>query len=329
MRFLPSMALAVCAFAGLSLQAHAGAGAPEPGSLLLFPVFENERGEDTFITVTNTNSDMTPVGLSLMAGTVDVEFVYIDGNTCLEFNRTRRLTPNDTITVSSQVDNPNEREGYVYVFAKSPTSGQAISWNHLIGIARVFEGGIDEDFDVNPYVFKSPLSQGSPTDVNPADGLRNLNGLEYEAGPDRILVPRFVGQDSGDDSELVLINLTGAVQFTAIVDFLIYNDNEEVFSAQYQFRCWDEVDLLDISGAFSETFLENSNDNPLEQVNNDEYGWFRMNGRVAFSSADSVQDPMILSMLAENIGVGDGAELPFVTGTQTNGELLLQGPFHD
>jgi hypothetical protein len=181
---------------------------------------------------------------------------------------------------------------------------------------------------VNPYVFQSPVAAGSPTDAN-GDGERNLDGVEYSAGPDQLLVPRFVGQDGGDESELILINLTGAAQFTAIVDFLVYNDNEEVFSAQVSFVCWEDFDLLDISGLFGQSFLESTNHNVNEQINGDEYGWFRMDGRIAFSSADSVQDPMILSLLIEEINGGTGAELPFTAGSQTNGELLSQSVFHD
>jgi hypothetical protein len=326
MKFLPNMALTAMTLTGLSLGAFANAGAPEAGSLLLYPVFDNSRGADTYITVTNTNSDMSQVG-NLLAGTVDVEFVYIAGDDCFEFNRTRRLTPNDTITVAARTDNPNERNGYVYVFAKSPTSGQAISWNWLIGIERVLDAGGEDDFDVNPYVFQSPVAQGSATDAN-GDGERNLDGVEYSAGPDQLLVPRFVGQDD-DSSELILINLTGAAQFTAIVDFLVYNDNEEVFSAQVNFVCWEDFDLLDISGLFGETFLESTNHNVNESISGDEYGWFRMDGRIAFSSADSVQDPMILSLLIEEINGGTGAELPFTAGSQTNGELVSQSVFHD
>jgi hypothetical protein len=251
--------------------------------------------------------------------------VYITGYDCQEFNRTRRLTPNDSLTVSVRLDNPNEREGFLYVFAKSPTTGQAISWNYLTGILRVYENG-DEDYDTNPYVFKAIPAQGAATDVN-SNGKRDLDGVEYEAAPDVILFPRFVGQDDGDESELVLVNLTGSGEFTAIVDFLVYNDNEEVFSAQYDFECWKEVDLDRISGVFDEQFLESTNHNVNEQVNNDEYGWFKMDGNIAFSTADSEQDPAILALLVEEIGNGTGGELPFVLGTQTNGNLINQTIF--
>jgi hypothetical protein len=326
MRFLQNLTLAA-AVCGLSTMAFATGGTQNPGSLLVFPSFENGRGEETFITVTNTNSDFTPTVGTLFAGTVDVEYVYIDGFDCFEFNRTRRLTPNDTITIETGLDNPNDAEGYLYVFAKNPLNGQAISWNWLIGEERVNEGGSQDEYDVNPYTFVAVGAQGSNTDLN-NDHQRQLNGTEYEAGPDQLLFPRFVGQDGSDESELILINLTGGGRFTAIVDFLIYNDNEEVFSAQVSVECWDEFDLDEISGIFTEDFLELSNNNPNEEVNGDEYGWFRLNGNIAFSSADSELDPMILGLLVEEIDSGLGADLPYSTGTQTNGELLSHSIFH-
>ena len=104
-KFLTALLVAGTAF-GLGSQASADS-LDKPGSLLLFPYFDNSRGQSSFVTVTNTNSDFNQNG-QLFAGTVDVEFVYIDGESCLEFNRTRRLTPNDTITVNTYLDNPND-----------------------------------------------------------------------------------------------------------------------------------------------------------------------------------------------------------------------------
>jgi hypothetical protein len=323
MKLLPKIASAA-ALCGMSLSASANAGAPEAGSLLLYPCFDSNRGSLTLITVTNTNADFTQVGQQLFAGTVDVEFVYINKHDCQEFNRTRRLTPNDTLTVTAALDNPNQREGYVYVFAKSPVSGAAISWNWLIGIGQV-DSAVGTAVDMNPYVFKAVGAEGAATDVN-SDGLRNLDGVEYEASPDRLLFPRFLAQGPAE-STLVLINLTGAARFTAVVDFLIYNDNEEVFSAQSDFQCWKKVDLDRISGAFTQGFLATTNHNPLESVNGTETGWFRANGNLAYSSADSESNPAILAALFEGY-VGSTGELPFTSGTQTNGELVSQSVFH-
>jgi hypothetical protein len=323
MKLLPKMAFAAAALSGMSLSALAGAGAPEAGSLLVFPCFDSNRGSDTLITVVNTNSDFNQVG-QLHAGTVDVEFVYINRVNCLEFNRTRRLTPNDELTVVARLDNPNQREGYVYVFAKSPLTGQAISWNWLIGIEQV-DTAAGSSIDINPYVFKGVGANNATTDVN-SDGLRNLDGVEYEAAPDRLQVPRFIGQGPAT-STLALINLTGAARFTAVVDFLIYNDNEEVFSAQYDFICWTKVTLEDVSGVFSNNFLLTTNHNVNESVLGAETGWFRMNGSIAYSTADSENDPAILAALFESF-IGNTGELPFTTGTQTNGELVSHSVFH-
>ncbi len=55
--------------------------AARPGSLLIFPEFDNRPGQNTLLTVTNTHA-------SPVLGNVQVEFVYVDEDTCQEFNRT-------------------------------------------------------------------------------------------------------------------------------------------------------------------------------------------------------------------------------------------------
>ncbi len=91
MQRFASVLLSMIALSTVVLSGSAQAGGnttssiDRPGSLLVFPYFSNAGASNTFITVTNTNPDSL--------GTVDVEFVYINGQDCLEFNRTRRLTP--------------------------------------------------------------------------------------------------------------------------------------------------------------------------------------------------------------------------------------------
>jgi hypothetical protein len=341
MKSLSSLALTGSALIGLVGSAFAGAGgAPNPGSLLLFPIFDNTPGGTTVITVVNTNGNLNPGPGTLLAGTVDVEYDYIDGTpnptaghpSCAEFNRVARLTPNDSYTVSSNFDNPNAHEGYVYVFAKSPTSGAAISWNYLIGAALVVKHNIGGVFDDNPWVFKAIGADGVATDGN-GNGERDLNGTEYEAGPDKIDLPRFIGQSTGVQSQLVLINLTGAVQFDATVAFQVYDDDEHAFSAAYTFRCWRKV-FLDgpggISGVFNNSFLSLvSSVGPINAPFG-HMGWMRLDGQIASSTATSIANPMILANLLENIGStneGPGlsaASFPesYVEGTQTNGALI-------
>ena len=80
-----------------------------PGSLLLYPEFDNRDGSITFLTVTNTQCAES-------SGVVDVEFVYIARKgingidlPCLETNRTMRLTPCDTVTIATKFHNPNAK----------------------------------------------------------------------------------------------------------------------------------------------------------------------------------------------------------------------------
>ncbi|MBL8857706.1 MAG: hypothetical protein JNL28_04255 [Planctomycetes bacterium] len=359
-----SLALAGVAVLGLAVSASADS-LDRAGSLLLYPLFDNNRGGLYTITVTNTNNDTTPSAQSqqLLNGTIDVEFVYINGDNCLEFNRTRRLTPNDTITVTTLLDNPNQATGYAYVFAKSPITGQAVNFDYLIGdsfqVAPFISGGLD----IPPIVFRasSTFVPGAATDID-NDGVRDLNGSEYEKVSDKLIVPRFFADSQGvSEPGIILIGLTGQA-FTTIINFLIYNDNEEVFSAQYSFDCWDRILLRNINGAFTNTFLQSTNHNPNEfvlfaglgvpalvggpiilppVVPQLEYGWYRMDGAVAFSTAASVSDPAFLAVNVERLitwnfdakkaegFVAAAASLPYGVGEQANGDLIQHGPFPD
>ena len=298
------------------------------GSLLLFPIFDNRPGTATLLTVTNSNQ--------ISSGNIAVEFVYRNWDVCNEFNRTRILTPGDTITVLTSQDNPNvsHMKGYVYAFAKNPTTGQAIVFDHLIGTTRIFSA-LTGSFEVEPFVFRSGQRspQGTPTDTD-GDGIRDLNGDEYEQAPEELLIPSFFGQIPGSfRSQLVLINLSGGPQFTAIANFLIYNDNEDVFSAQRQFKCWEMVDLIDVNAAFSKSFLQSTDHNPSEgPAWGNEGGWFTIDGSIAFSTAAQINDPAILAVRIEQLAPNSlclGAALPFTRGLQANGDLLPVGPFGD
>jgi hypothetical protein len=312
-----------------------------PGSLLLYPIFDNRAGNLTLVTVTNTNCDTAPLpgGGLLQNGTVDVEFVYIGRISptgallpCLEVNRTRRLTPCDTITLWTSADNPNQHLGYLYVFAKSPITGRAIVWNHLIGEEAILGGQGALDDSIAAVTFLGIGAQGTDTDHD-NDGIRDLNNIEYTQAPDMIKIPRFLGQDPAGPtsvfrSDLILVGLTGS-QFDTVLNFLIYNDNEEEFSAQYQFRCWANPLLVDISGVFLESFLDSTNNNPIEIIGqaNHEAGWFQIDGAIAFTTAATVDDPAFYAVLVERTAGYAAAALPFEMCSQANGGLLNHSIF--
>ncbi len=319
--------------AGLLLAALVGPAAADnrPGSLVLFPEFDNRPGTLQLLTITNTNPSEA----------VTVEVIYIDGEDCGEFNRHVQLTPNDTITVVTRVHNPTMGRGYAYAFAKESVTGDPINFDHLIGACIQLAGGVDElgagpRGSVPPLVFTGAGAHGTSTELN-GDGLRNMDGSEYQQLPDRILIPRFLGQqshggssagDPGNRSRLFLIGLTGGARFGTTVDFLVYNDNEEVFSAEYLFHCWAAPQLTDISGLFTTQFLQNATNHDPNEVlglSRTETGWMIIDGAVAVSTSTSFNDPAILAVLMERSqGSGNQAHLPFFEGQQANGSLLAR-----
>lgn len=312
---------AVLALAALSLPASAQL--EEAGSLLIFPEFDNRSGVENVWTITNTSRDEDVV----------VEIIYIGLTTspsqpCPEFNRNIVLTPNDTFSFLTRFHNPNMLQGYAYAFAKSGVTGHPIKFDHLIGNAVKLGILHQFNYSTNPVVFKAgeALAAGAPTDIN-GNGLKDLDGVEYQGVSDEILIPRFIGQHIFYDSRLILIGLSGGSRFSTTVDFLVYNDNEEVFSTEYTFRCWAKTKLKDISSVFNQDFLKdftNHAPNELFGAANVETGWMRLNGAVANSTTTSIQDPAILAVLIEGLLVFRGADLPYGEGVQLNGSLLAR-----
>jgi hypothetical protein len=283
------------------------------GSLLLFPEYDNQQGVHTLLTITNTNT----------ADAVTVEIIYIDGDDCQEFNRNIELTPADTYTFLTSDHNPSAGSGYAYAFAKDSATGGAISFNHLVG--ESFRLSAYNKYTLNPYVFTAIGEEGSATDLN-GDGLRNLDGSEYSQAPDTIVVPRFFGQGSTFTSYLYLIGLSGGTQFATTVEFLVYNDNEQVFSTEYTFECWDRVRLRDISELFTNEWLENYTDDDPDEIygyDRGSAGWFEMDGAEASSIMHTIDDPAVIAFLREGKNQQNKtASLPFASGEQGNGSLL-------
>ena len=296
-------------------------------SLLLFPQYDNREGQVTILTVTNTS----------FMDSVRTEFTYRDGETCMPFTRRENLTPNDTISVLTGVHYATEGQGYVTVAAMCDESSERIVFNHLIGNELVMDGFEGAFYSLNPVDFRGlgmdadgvPGGQaecGFPLTDLDGDGLLDLDGMEYDPLPDELLIPRFFGQNEERSSDLILIDFTGR-QFETRVNFLVYNDNEQVFSTQHQFSCWDRVGLTTISDLFTQTYLAGSTNQDPEEVLGDpsiETGWFRLNGDTAQSSnGTEVEDPAIYAVLIDFWNPDHlMSALPFERCSQDNGALL-------
>lgn len=300
------------------LLAPARAQLTEPGSLLVYPEFDNRPGHTTVVTVTNTQS----IGARIRA-----HFIFVDAVNCNEFDRAELLTANDTFSAITSSFVAGVPRGFGYVFAQSGTGGQPISHNHLIGMTSHLDGIAATSYSLAAVAFRSPLPQGAATDLD-FDGVRDLDGLEYAPCFDEVLVPRFLGQQGAFREELILIPLSGGSAFTTTARFLVYNDNENVFSASYPVRCWARVPLTSISNVFTQAFLASTNDDAGESLGGRETGWFVLDGGTATSGTTTIQDPALLGVLISP-EAGGGPILPYGRGTQTNAGLLPHGVFGD
>ena len=313
--------------AGLTSTALASHGR-NAGSLLLYPEFDNRAGVVTVLTVTNVDAAEEAEDIRVhfhYIGKYDVDGEPLD---CEEFDRFELLTPKDTLTLITNAHNPEHERGYVYLYAvDADNTSIPITHNFLTGNVMTVDGLAAFEFSVNPVAYLGMTPQGTNTDLD-LDELRDLDDLEYTASPRELLIPRFLGQGNAYNSELIMIALTGGTAFETTVDFLIFNDNEEIFSSEHTFKCWDRVPLLDISNIFANDFLANwTNDDPDELFGapHIETGWIRMIGAFASSTATTIDDPSIYAVLIERIGNRGAADLPFERGRRTNGALLEQG----
>ncbi len=308
------------ALAGLGLASEAFADGRNPGSLLLYPEFDNRQGDVTVLTITNVGDE-----------DVLVEFKYIGVKSmsgqpinCAEFNRLATLTGNDTLTLLTRAHNPQQEQGYVYAFARS--GAQPVASNTLIGQLLVVDGIESFDYSMNAVAF-----EGYAGDVN-GNGLRDLDDVEYEGAPGNILVPRFFGQHTAASpspfrSKLILIGLAGGAAFDTTVDFLIYNDNEEVFSSEYTFHCWEKVKLLNISGIFANGFLKDFTNHAANEILGAalyESGWFEFKGALANSTTTTILNPAVYGVLIERTGDVGVADLPWEEGKNLTGKLLAR-----
>ena len=240
---------------------------------------------------------------------------------CSEWDRYEDLTPNDTFSVITRQHNAQHAQGFALVVATD--GNDEIGFDYLIGQSMVINGFDALEYAINAVDYRAAVGHGDLTDLD-NDGVRDLNGEEYELTAAEILIPRFIGVNAGSfiGEQLILIGLSGGTRFNTTVDFLIYNDNEEVFSTEFNFDCWAKVPLLGITNTFSNEFLANgTQDDPLEALGANETGWFRMRGASASSTAFQIPDPAIYAVYIEKYGAIGAADLPFERGVQA-GHLL-------
>lgn len=311
------------------------------GSLFVFPLIQKTPGNMTLLTVSNLDES------GGTATAIDAHFVFRNGTNCLEtLNFSKPLTPLDTITVNINANGaiPNGFHGFAYVYAEGVAGSQVpLKYDNLAAVQYVFDGVTASAYELDAYGFKAgSMAVGTTTDLD-GDGIRDLNGTEYEAVPNVHIYPRVFGQTEpgeengfGIQSELTVLSLVGsAFEFT--LDILVINDKESAFSAEKIFTCHKTFPLNTISGALNNSFLANSDDADDEFVQwprnalKVETAMLRLTGSSASSTAGSQANPALLSVLVTrrtlgwdfggNSSTDVTASLPYGKGVNTKGRL--------
>lgn len=330
-RLLASAALALASAFVSGGAADAQPRDLEPGSLLVFPFYDNRPGRQSVVTVTNTNLDRSVAGNGYKSGDVLVHYVYIGGEDWLEFDRSEFLTPGDMLCVSTQEHNPHGGYGFLYVYALDPETQAPIDFDHLLGDVLVIASDIEGGWSIQAVAFRG-LPQGVPvpdpgtsgagqpfTDAD-ADGLRDFDGIEYDAFPAELYVPRFFEEGSRHETQLVLFTTFGP-EFIVSTDLTILNNSEDRFSRNLRFSCWFAGNLSSVSGITGDLGGDPDEFRPAET------GWLRISGGHILNRFGRREPavPAFIGFVLENVGpVGDriqAARLMNHAGARDGGSL--------
>jgi hypothetical protein len=236
-----------------------------------------------------------------------VHLHYVDAATCLELDRFERLTARDTVTILTALHGPPGKRGAVWAVAVDPVSHQAFDFDHLIGASTVIDGPRAQDRSLQAFAYPALTGAGTATDLD-HDGRPDLDGREYERAPARFFVPRVLGQPDNARprapflTDLLLVRPLARPGTTVDVAFLVYNDNEQAFSGERSFACWERVRLGEVSGAFRQDFLAFTDQDPGEVVGKPglEAGWFLAHAtRETGSAGQQTLEPPLIGVLIE------------------------------
>jgi hypothetical protein len=263
-RIFAAAALAAGLFAPNAL-----ADGRKPGSVLIYTVHRSGPTFFTIISVTNTNT--YKASPNSLGGTTDVHYEYANTNKvagmpfmpdgCNIVDRIETLTPADTLSVLTACHNaftPGGQEGYLVVSALDPVKGEPWSHNYLVGSEFVVSAsGVVYSMEAIPFISDTGAND---TDFD-GDGVKDFDGIEYEAAPAWVIIDSFVAIAG---SQLALLNLTGSDRDKNKIKFIAYNDNEFLLSDTREFACWFDQPLVTVSAIFRENFLKGTPHDPKE-----------------------------------------------------------------
>jgi hypothetical protein len=250
----PAVALAIVLAIGWGRAASAGNASPQrlPSAVLIYPLVVVEGGG----TITDTRIEL--VNLSRRA--VSVGCIFVTAGSCSEFDFHLQLTPNQPLSWfasgglfnSSAAIPPFSSTGELKCIVE-PTDPSIDAHNTIQGRAEVF-GADGQTIGYSAFGFLR-LTDGPLT--NEID----LDGATYTQCPDE---QHFVFLATGTggpptESELVLApcseDLENLVVGNTVVQFQVFNEFEEQFSASTSVTCSLRRSLRQISNVFTRATL--------------------------------------------------------------------------
>jgi hypothetical protein len=246
----------------------------EPGSLLVFPLFDATTGHVTEIRVTDTNDG--PFGTSSVRLHYNIVCAGSRTTPCSARNFTRLITYHGTAVIRIPTDTPvpancPARQGFVVVWATGTGAATApggaaglnrpVSYNFLIGSAHVTSGTPAVTADAQPGIaFQSPATLGTVLGGPPQNSTLRF-GIDY-AAPGDALFGDFRALPAPPaapiSSELVLLTLdidAGSENPPTQVAVDFWDDQENPYSTEIEFVCWTRMPLVDIDPFFDAAFL--------------------------------------------------------------------------
>jgi hypothetical protein len=243
----------------------------EPGSLLIFPLFDATTGHVTEIRVTDTNDGT--VGMSSVRLHYNIVCAGAKPITpCKARNFTKLITYHGTVVIRIPTDTPvpsgcTAQQGFVVVWATGTGAAAApggaaglnrpVSYNFLIGSAHVTTGTPAVTADAQPGIaFQSPAATGTVLG-GPPDNSALRFGIDYFAPGDELFAD-FRAATPTIKSELVLLTLdidAGSENPPTQVAVDFWDDLENPYSTEIEFVCWIRIPLIDIDPFFDAAFL--------------------------------------------------------------------------
>jgi len=267
----------------------------QPGSVLIFPLYNSTQGNNTILSVTNTNESELSCGNGFRQGDIELHYVYYS-ETWQESDTDEQLTPADTLSVLARGHNPNFEMGFLVVESRDPETGQAIDYDWLIGSAIVVNSEFDFQWAYTPYAFEGLGGAGMdacgrllldpPGDLD--ENTMDFDNSELSAFPATLLLDHFFGEGvpatrpavSFDNTIYLMSSSPGGLGNSTNVSVVGWNNNERRFSRTFSFDCYYFSNLGAITNAVTQANLDNASDNG--ELAGVDYGWLRLratNGR--------------------------------------------------